>query len=311
MHVAVAHYPEGAGHATRMLAVTRELEARGARVSLAGGGPGERFADLLGYDEYVPTRVDFIGDYQDGGGLADVLTGSLPDSARRVRDFYRWLRRENPDALVTDDMFAAMAAPMARVPLYVCTHNAPGLYDDTVERAGAWALTAYQVAAARDFLFPAVWPPGDADPMGVSRIPPLALDADAPVVGDPDVVMVPSTYSDELDAAADGLRENGRRVTVVGGDGWEPVASMLPTLRAANLVVCPGYSTVMEAAVAGTPTLIYPFTSEQRGVARLAARATGFRTVTSSGEVVAAAADPPDPPAFENGAGVVADAVLS
>ncbi|QDX40612.1 hypothetical protein [Salarchaeum sp. JOR-1] len=311
MHVAVAHYPASAGHATGMLAVARELEARGARVSPAGGGSGGRFADRLGYDEAVPTRVDFIGDYRNGGGLADVLTGSLPDSARRVRDVYRWLRRENPDALVTDDAFAAMAAPMARVPLYVCTHSAPGLYDDPVERAGAWTRTAYQVAAARDFLFPAVWPPGDADPMGVSRVPPLALDADAPAVGDPDVVMVPSTYSDELDAVADGLRENGRRVTVVGGADWEPVASLLPTLRAANLVVCPDYSTVMGAAVAGTPTLIYPCTSEQRGVARLAARATGFRTVTSPDEVVAAAADPPDPPAFENGAGVVADAVLS
>ena len=128
-----------------------------------------------------------------------------------------------------------------------------------------------------------------------------------------DVITIPASVLDraELDAAADGLRDAGRHVTVVGGDDWEPVASMLPTLRAANLVVCPGYSTVMEAAVAGTPTLIYPFTSEQRGVARLAARATGFRTVTTPDEVVAAAAAPPDPPAFENGAGVVANAVLS
>ena len=311
MHVAVAHYPEGAGHATRMLAVARELEARSARVSLAGGGPGERLADLLGYDEYVPTRVDFIGDYQDGGGLRDVLTGSLPDSARRVRDFYRWLSRTDPDALVTDDMFAAMAAPLARVPLYVSTHNAPGLYDDLAERAGAWGLTAYQVAAAREFLFPVVWPPADADPTGVTRIPPLALDVDAPVVGDPDVVMVPSTYSTELGTAADRLREAGRNVTVVGGDDWEPVASMLPTLRAANLVVCPGYSTVMEAAVAGTPVLVYPFTSEQRGVARLASRARGFRTVTSPDEVVAAAENPPEAQEYENGAGVVAERVLS
>jgi len=49
-HVAVAHYPEGAGHATRMLAVARSLEAHGASVALAGGGPGTKFVDLHGYD---------------------------------------------------------------------------------------------------------------------------------------------------------------------------------------------------------------------------------------------------------------------
>ncbi|GGL25649.1 hypothetical protein GCM10009037_06630 [Halarchaeum grantii] len=311
MHVAVAHYPEGAGHATRMLAIARELEARGASVSLAGGGPGKRFVDLLGYEEYVPTPVDFIGDYQESGGLSDTLTGSVPASACRVRDIYRWLRREDPDHLLTDDMFAAMAAPLAGVPLSVCTHNAPGLYDDAVERAGAWALTEYQLRAAREFYFPTVWPHGDADPDGVTRVGPLALDVEAPVVGDPDVVVVPSTYSTALNESVERLRADGRDATVVGGDDWEPVASMLPTLRAADLVLCPGYSTVMEAAVAGTPCLVYPFTSEQRGVARLASHATGFRTVTSPDEVARAARDPPADPVYENGAGRVAAAVLS
>ncbi|GAA0308861.1 glycosyltransferase [Halarchaeum salinum] len=310
MHIAVAHYPEGAGHATRMLAVARELEARGATVSLAGGGPGKRFVDLLGYDEYVPTPVDYVGDYQGSGGLVETLTGSVPASARRVHDLYRWLQRESPDRLVTDDMFAAMAAPLAGVPCYVTTHNAPGFYDDAVERAGAAALTSYQRGVARDFYYPTVWPRSSDDPDGVTRVPPLALDVDATVVGDPDVVVVPSTYSTALDESVARLRDDGRDVTLVGGDDWEPVASMLPTLRAADLVLCPGYSTVMEAAVAGTPCLIYPFTSEQRGVARLASRATGFRTVTSPDEVERAARDPPDPPVYENGAGRVAAGVL-
>jgi len=310
MHVAVAHYPEGAGHATRMLAVARELEDNGASVSLAGGGPGVPFAALLGYEEYVPTPVDFVRDYQDGG-LLRTLTGSVPASASRVRDFYRWLRREDPDCLVTDDMFAAMAAPLVGVPLYVCTHNAPCLYDDLVERAGAAFLTAYQVGAAREFLYPTVWPGSESDPVGVTRVGPLALDVEAPVVGDPDVVFVPSTYSTSLGPAVERLREEGRDVAVVGDDDWTPVASLLPTLRAASLVVCPGYSTAMEAAVAGTPCLLYPFTSEQYGVARLASRATGFRTVTSPDEVARAAASPPDPPTYENGAEHVAGAVLS
>src|SRR6056297_3606597 len=110
--VAVAHYPEGAGHATRMLAVAKALEARGATVRLAGGGPGKRFVELNGYEEYVPAVVDYIGDYQDGGNLLRVVTHSVPMSGKRVYDYVQWLRRTEPDALVTDDMFAAMAATL-------------------------------------------------------------------------------------------------------------------------------------------------------------------------------------------------------
>jgi len=311
MDIAVAHYPEGAGHATRMLAVARELESRGASVSLAGGGPGKRFIERLGYEEYVPERVDFVDDFQgQGGSLWTVCTRSIPASARRARDYVRWLRRVDPDALVTDDMFAAMAAPVAGVPLFVATHNAPSLYREFAERAGAAALTLLQTALARAFYFPAVWPPGDADPRGVERVPPIALDCPATAV-EADVVLVPSTYSAALDRAADRLDEQGYDVARVGGPDWPGVDSMLPTLRAADCVVCAGYSTVMEAAVAGTPCVVYPHTSEQRGVARLLADAPGFTLAWSVEEISEAVADPPAAMERENGAPVVAERVLA
>ncbi|MDL0126979.1 glycosyltransferase [Halobacterium salinarum] len=310
--VAVVHYPEGAGHATRMLAIARELQSRGATVEVAGGGPGERFAALLGYEEFVPTAVDFIGDYQGAdGSLADVLTGSVPDAVRRVRDVARWLGRVDADCVVTDDMFASVAALLARVPQYVCTHNTPGYYDDRAERAGAALLTRQQVAASRTFFYPAVWPARAGDPRGVERVPPLALDVPLDgAVPDVDVLVSPSTYSDDLGAVAGRLRERGRSVTVVGGDDWTTVRSMLPVLREASVVVCPGYSTVMEAAVAGTPCVVYPFTSEQRGVAEFLAAGDGFAVATTPDEAVAAVAQPPAAPSFPNGAPVVADRVM-
>ncbi|MFC3477188.1 glycosyltransferase [Halobacterium litoreum] len=310
--VAVVHYPEGAGHATRMLAIARELEERGATVELAGGGPGERFVELLGYEEYVPTVVDFIGDYQGDGSLADVVTGSIPDSVRRIRDVRRWLKAVDADCVVTDDMFASMAATLARVPQFVCTHNTPGYYDEFAERAGAAVLTKQQVLASEAFYYPAVWPAQDGDPKGVERVPPLALDAPVEDVPEVDVLISPSTYSTALDEVADRLEERGRDVTVVGGEGWETVASMLPVLREANAVVCPGYSTVMEAAVAGTPCVVYPFTSEQRGVARFVERGgePGFAVAETPSEAVDAVANPPADPDFENGAPVVAERVV-
>jgi hypothetical protein len=322
-HVAVAHYPEGAGHATRMLAVARSLEAHGATVALAGGGPGTKFVDLHGYDGFEPATVDYIDDFQDGGNLLRVLTNSVPISAKRVLDYVGWLRREDPAALVTDDMFAAMAAPLTGTPLHVLTHNAPGYYDERVEEWFTWLLTEFQLAAGSQFLYPAVWESAAEDPDGVTPIPPVALEspADAAAVAadggdpptDPGVVLVPSHYSEGFADLAERLRADGHAVTLVGGDDWETVPALLPVLERAEAVVCSGYSTVMEAAVAGTPCVVHPFTDEQRGVARVLDRegVPGFAVVDDHDGVVAALADPPAAVARENGADAAAKRILA
>ncbi len=326
--VAVAHYPEGAGHATRMIAVANALRDRGAEVRVAGGGPGATFARLHGYREFEPTRVDYIGDYQGGGGLPAVFANSLPDSGRRVRDYLRWFGRIDPDGVVTDDMFAAMAAPLAGVPLYVLTHNAPVLYDGRVERAATWALTAFQVGVARSFLYPAVWPPVAGDPHGVERIPPVALqqsggvtdgaESDGPGTGEsalpaPEVLVVPSHYSTDSDGLAARIRRGGHDVTLVGDEHWEPVPSLVSVIERSPVVVCSGYSTVMEAAVAGTPCVVYPRTDEQRGVARLLKRnaVRGFRVARTPAAVVDAVENPPASSPRENGASPAAERVLA
>jgi UDP:flavonoid glycosyltransferase YjiC (YdhE family) len=322
-HVAVAHYPEGAGHATRMLAVARSLEAHGATVAVAGGGPGTEFVDLHGYDGYEPATVDYIDDFQDGGNLLRVLTNSVPISAKRVLDYVGWLRREDPTALVTDDMFAAMAATLTGTPLHVLTHNAPGYYDERVEEWFTWLLTEYQLAAGSQFLYPAVWDEAPEDPDGVTRIPPVALEAppdDAPVAADggtpptdPGVVLVPSHYSAGFEELAERLRAAGHRVTLVGGDDWETVPALLPVLKRAEAVVCSGYSTVMEAAVVGTPCVVYPFTDEQEGVARVLDResVSGFVVVDDADGVAVALADPPEAVGQANGADAAAKRILA
>ena len=363
--VAVAYYPEGAGHATRMLAVAKALEARGIGVALAGGGPGAKYVEHNGYEEFTPTAVDFVVDYQgrasavgserdaatgrgdapdthdvgdraatadgwtarvDGepgrfggrrvgvaeetGSLARVLTRSLPDSARRVRDYVGWLRRTTPDAIVTDDMFAAMAAPLARTPLFVLTHNASSYYDAVIEQAFTWLLNRYQLGAAGAFLYPAVWPPDPGDPPGVTRVPPVALEPaeweESPA--DIGVLLVPSTYSAGFDDLADALRAEGRSVTLVGDRDWSCVSALLPYVRAADVVVCSGYSTVMEAAVGATPCVVWPFTDEQHGFTRVIERTgvPGFQVEHSIPHVLRAVRQPPETPRYENGAGHVA-----
>ena len=360
--VAVAYYPEGAGHATRMLAVAKALEARGVGIALAGGGPGAKYVEHNGYEQFSPTAVDFVSDYQghgapasDGGRSADggeksgdtratadgwtasveggagrfggrrvgvaeetgslarVLARSLPRSARRVRDYVGWLRDLEPEAIVTDDMFAAMAAPVTNTPLYVLTHNTASYYDAVIEQAFTWLLNRYQLAGARAFLYPAIWPPDPGDPPGVTRVPPVALEASGaePPPEDVGVLLVPSTYSTGFEELAGVLRAEGRSVTLVGDGEWSCVSALLPYIRAADVVVCSGYSTVMEAAVGGTPCVVWPFTDEQHGFTRVIERTGlhGFKIEHSIPHVLRAVRQPPETPRYENGADRVAEFV--
>ena len=309
--IAVTHYPEGAGHATRMLAIADALRETGAAVEMAGGGAGTEFVALNGYDEFEPTAVDYIDTYQ-GGSIRRVLGESVPATAARVTEYVEWLRDPPPDALVTDDMFAAIAATRTDVPLYVLKHDVPALYRDRIERAGAAFHTSFQLSAARTFFYPAVWPRSDDDPAGATRVPPVALDGDGRERPAPEVLVVPSHYSD-LGRIADQLARQGYDVLDVGSDGWEPVASLLPYLRDADAVVCSGYSTVMDAAVAGTPCIVHPATDEQDAVAGWLDRfdVPGFAVAPEPLDVLEAVESPPDPPEFENGAPVVAESVMT
>ena len=223
----------------------------------------------------------------------------------------RSLAATDPDALVTDDMFGAMAANRVGVPLYVLKHDMPGLYDDVVERTGAGFHTTFQLSAAREFYYPVVWPASGADPGRATRIPPVALDGHPPVRDEADVVVVPSHYSD-LDRVADHLRRQGYDVLNVADADWDAVPSLLPYIRGADAVVCSGYSTIMDAAVAGTPCVVHPATDEQDAVADWLERfdVTGFAVAPEPIDVLDAVAHPPDPPSFENGATYIAEQVL-
>ena len=227
-------------------------------------------------------------------------------------EYKAWLAATEPDALVTDDMFAAMAADRCDIPLYVLKHDMPGLYDDVTERAGARFHTLFQLSAAREFFYPVVWPESTVDPGRATRVSPVALDGERTVGDGPDVVVVPSHYS-SLSRLATHLRRQGYDVLDVADEEWDAVPSLLPYIRAADCVVCSGYSTIMDAAVAGTPCVVHPATDEQRAVADWLERfdVTGFAVAPEPLDVLDAVADPPDAPSFTNGATVIARRVMT
>ncbi len=287
-----------------MLPVVDRLEAAGYETVLAGGGPGTKFVEENGHTEYEPATVAFVEDFQDGG-LLDVLRNSGPGLYDRVQEYRAWYRAQSPALILADGISAAIAAAADdREYLYV-SHDPAEFYDNPVERLGAVARNRLAMRTATRFLLPKVWD-GEPTVPGAEVVAPLAPERDA-AERDVDVLLVPSAFSIDPDRLAETVRAQGREVTLVGGENWETEPTLQPYIAGANLVVCNGYSTVMEAAVAGTPCLVLPTTSEQQGVADALSETRGFYAAASLDEVETLLGDAESPRPRPNGAERVAD----
>lgn len=306
--IAVAHYCEGGGHATRMLAVADGIADAGYETVLAGGGPGRAFVEENGYAEFAPRAVDFIRGYQ-RGNLRVVLERCFPNLVDRVTEYVSWLETHTPPLLVADDLSAAIAATVRSIPYYYVTHDPAGFYTNRVERAAAWLRNRFAALTAERFLLPKVWEGEPTIPKAV-EIPPIAPGGGEAVEEPVGLLVVPSAFSVDEERLIGAIEATGRPVTAVGGDEWEVVASLQPYIDAADAVVCSGYSTVMEAAVAGTPCIVLPQTSEQRGVARAISPLRGFYPAETVPEVVDAIERAEPPREYENGTDRVVEAAL-
>jgi hypothetical protein len=311
--VALAHSPEGAGNATRMLAVAAELDAAGVDVALAGGGPGTDFLRMNGYEAFEPATVDFIGPRRTGSVLR-ALAGAAAPAGRRLRDFYAWLGDHDPDVLLTDDPFAVAAARARGLPFFRLDHSAVDCYDALAERVAFGLFNGYSLRAGEGFFHTRLWDaslPPRADRL--RPVGPIAFQPDDAAPVDPfDVLVVPGTFSTGFSRVTDRLRADGHDVLLVGGPEWETVPAMIPYAAAADVVLCTGFSSIAEAVVAGTPAVVRPFIDCQRGIADGIDRygVPGVVTAHTAEEVLAYAADPPPTPEFDNGAGQVAADLL-
>lgn len=309
MTVAVAYYCEGAGHATRMMGVLEALQEQGLETTLAGSGPGDRFVELNGYDHFTPCSVDYIDDYQNGSPLKTPF--NLYRSAKRTKDFYRWLKQEQPEAVVTDDEHAAIAAYLQRRPVFFIRHDSYRIYQNPVVRHSVRLINSALERISTKFFYPVPW---DEETTGntLQFVPPIAHDPDTDeTVPKTDALIVPSAYSESLDTLHNLLESEGYNTQFVGSEDWETAPALLPHIRAADMVICSGYSTVMEAAVAGTPCIIWPETNEQRGMARMIEEKNipGFTICTSQDAVLSAVTNPPEAVSHKNGVHTIAQTV--
>ena len=311
--VGIVYWCDGAGHAARAIPVAKEFEARGCDVAMAGGGQGKRFVELNGFKHPDLTTVAVKGD-SPLDFLRHTLFDLLPNSVRRYREINQWLDETEPDILVTDDLFAGIAAARRGIEFYRIDHLTPGLLGP-VWGPPQWFYHAVSLQFAEEIIVTSLWP-DDPDPDGITRVGPLAQEGDADdEVDSYDVLLNPGTHGEDFDEIRSRLTDAGYDVRTVGDDDWETKPTMTPYTAAADVVVCTGFSSIADTVVAGTPCVIFPFLPFQKALADRAddkdiegvSKADSVDVVIEQVEHYCAS---DEQPRYENGAEAFVDAVL-
>ena len=313
-HVAIVYWCDGAGHAARSIPVAKAFEARGVSVSMAGGGQGAKFVEMNGFEQPDLTTVSVAGDTP-RAFLEHTAFDLVPGARRRYRELEAWLGSVDPDILVTDDIFAGLAAARMGLTFYRIDHLTADLFGP------GWgsALQFYNTVSLRyaeGIIVTTLWP-DDPEPPGITRVGPLAQEGEPDESIEPyDVLLNPGTHGERFDELRARLAARGYDVRTVGDDEWETKQTMTPYTAAADVVVCTGFSSIADTVVAGTPCVIYPFLPFQKAIADRA-EATDLegvaraRTVTEVIDRVEYFGETDERPHYENGAEAFVDAVLA
>lgn len=298
---AVMHHCEGSGHAMKMLAIAQKLEEEGVEVEITGGGKGEKFLELNGREPFSPATIHYTSKYYEEG-LISALRHLSTALTSRVGDLRGWLRRENPDVVVTDDPLVPFICMYEGLDYYIVSHWSWKMPEDNLEKAVTWVVNRLSTLRSSGFFYPAVWE--GLEPKGADSVGPIAPEGEEKDL-DFDILVVPTKMKDRTDEFVEQLEDYD--LEVVGSEDWEIQPSLQPYLEEADVVICGGYSTIMEASVAGTPCVIVPYTSEQYGISDILEEYRGYRKY--SGDIVEDISQVEDLEPKRNGAEEIARAV--
>jgi len=319
--VAIVYWCDGAGHAARSIPVAKELESRGVDVVIGGGGQGEKFVSMNGFDQPPFTKVSVAGSTP-RAFLEHTLFDLIPSAVRRFREIYRWLKTKEPETLVTDDIFAMFAAVLLGIDFYRIDHLTTDLFGP-VWGTPLKIYNAVSLQFSDGIIVTSLWE-DEPDPPGITRVGPLAQEGDAEegeanaesTIEPYDVLLNPGTHGEDFDEIRRRLERMGYDVRTVGDDEWETKPTMTPYTAAADVVVCTGFSSIADTVVAGTPCVIYPFLPFQKAIADRADTMgiEGISKATSVEHVIDRVVEycgSDVQPSYDNGAPAFVDRVLA
>lgn len=312
--VAFVYWCDGAGHAARSIPVLKELESRDIEVSVAGGGPGKKFVQMNGYEHPDLTHVAVKGSTPIS--FVKHTFGSLiPSIFKRTRELNQWMKEEDPDKVVTDDLFAMLVAIRQGKEFHRIDHLTPGLFG-LRWRIPSKIYNKLSLIFGEQIIVTSLWKE-DEDPAGYTRVDPLAQEGESDdEIEGYDVLINPGTHGENFDRIKEELDEEGLDVRTVGDDEWETKPSMTPYTEKADVVICTGFSSIADTVVAGTPCIIYPFLPFQRAIAdrveeknlKGLSKATSVEGVVEEAEHYSSGSG--ESPEYENGAPGFVDALL-
>lgn len=315
--IGIVYWCFGAGHSSRIIPLAKEFESRGLDVAVVGGGAGKRFVEMNGFEQ--PGLAEISVDTDSYLRMAkDMVFDALPSTIKRIRDINSWTMREKPDKLVTDDPLAVFVAAFRGIEVYRVEHLEPSILGPFWGASlKAWNCLFSSIGGEK-VVVTCLWPDEDTGSKLVERVGPLAQegDGDEEAVEPYNVLMSPGTFGGDFQEIREKLEDKGLSVRTVGDDSWETKKTMAPYTEAADCMICAGFSSIADAVVPGTPTVIYPFIPGQVAIAGKVDEENikGIKTGYSVDEVVEKAVkfveEKDTMPEFKNGASKFADIVL-
>ena len=313
MKVAIAHFSEGAGHASRMLGIASCLETyEDVTVEIAGGGPGAEFIEMNGFDEFRPTDIDFIGKREETNSAWATASNTI-SAASRANDFRKWLKDIEPDVVLTDDPYAFFVSCLRGDKVYRLDHMRTGMFERIFDNFNQLIMEKISSLRAEKTFITSLSSSIKPDSGQIIVSPTMYRPKDFEEVEGFDVLIIPGTYSTEFDELKETLVEKGFEVVMVGDDDWEMVPSMYPYIESADFVVCTGFSSIAESVVAGTHCIVDPFIQGQEAIAEQV-EDEGIEGITVCREidkiVEEIESDNTEEPSFENGSEQVAESIV-
>lgn len=308
--IALVYWPDTTGHAARSVPIAQEIERRGHELVIGGGGFGQKFLELNGFE---PKDMENFEVFPDSGSLIlHTLSDTFPSWAKRFGSLISWLREEEPDKVVTDDIFCLIGATLLGIDYYRIENWEPEMFDFPISSLYK-VYDKFTITFGDKIVLTSLWPEEEAG-KGRERVGPLAQEGEEDV--EPyDVLLMPGSFGEEFGRIREKLEQKGFQTEMVGADDWELKASMTPYTEAADCILCTGFSSIADSVVGGTHCIVYPHLFLQKGIARGISNRdlNGIETVYSSEEaynsLLNCLENSCEEPDYENGAKAFVDVV--
>jgi hypothetical protein len=313
--VCLVYWCTGTGHAARMIPVAKEFESCGINVSVAGGGFGRKFVEMNGFEHPGLTEVDDPAEYSKLEFIPRFVKDILPSAVRRTAELRQWMKKEEPEKVVTDDVFAMISAATLGVEFHRIDHLTPEMLP-LQWKIPQKIYNSVSMIFGEQIIVTSLWP-WEEGSENITRVGPLGQEGEADGVDEYDVLISPGSWGgEEFQEIRKKLEEEGYDVRTVGDENWETRPAMTPYIEAADCVICTGYSSIADTVVAGTPCIVYPFLPFQKAIADGIdeRRIEGLNTVGQVAEAVQKAVECVEEecenPEYENGAPEFVDEIL-